>query len=94
MNLLRSGQPTKITPRAHRRFIKKVTAIPRPASKELQASLVPVKVRVRDSTIEKRLGKNGIQIESSRRKVTKKAQRLVSHLPKNILKILGKYSVG
>uniref|UniRef100_A0A3Q0S1R1 Zinc finger protein GLIS2 n=1 Tax=Amphilophus citrinellus TaxID=61819 RepID=A0A3Q0S1R1_AMPCI len=54
MNLPRRGRPTKITPRAHRRLIQEVTEEPRTTSKELQASLVSVKVRVHDSTIRKR----------------------------------------
>ncbi len=60
VNLPRSGQPTKITPRAQRRLIQEVTKDPTPTSKELQASLASVKVSVPDSTIRKRLGKNGL----------------------------------
>ncbi|KAF7670306.1 hypothetical protein LDENG_00272020 [Lucifuga dentata] len=60
VNLPRSGRPTKITPRAHRRLIQEVTKEPRTTSKALQASLASVKVSVHDSTIRKRLGKNGI----------------------------------
>ncbi len=59
MNLPRSGRPTKITPRAQRRLIQEVTKNPTTTSKELQASLASVKVSVHDSTIRKRLGKNG-----------------------------------
>ncbi len=60
---------------------------PRTTSKELQDSLPSIKVGVHDSTIRKRLGKNGIRGRASRQKslLTKKTQRLVSHLPKNIL---------
>ena len=43
VNLLQTGQPTKITPGAHR-----------------LSSLASVKVSVHDSTMKKRLGKNGI----------------------------------
>ncbi|KAK3556141.1 hypothetical protein QTP70_005626 [Hemibagrus guttatus] len=59
-NLPRSGRPTKITPRAQRRLIQEVTKDPTTTSKELQASLASVKVSVHDSTIRKRLGKNGL----------------------------------
>ncbi|KAK3543984.1 hypothetical protein QTP70_032747 [Hemibagrus guttatus] len=58
-NLPRSGRLTKITPRAQRQLIQKVTKDPTTTSKELQASLASVKVSVYDSTIRKRLGKNG-----------------------------------
>ncbi len=88
VNLPRSGWPTKITPRAQRRLIQEVIKEPRTTSKELQASLASIKVSVHDSTIRKRLGKNGIHGESSKAKATadqKRTQRLVSHLPKNIL---------
>ncbi|KAK3530806.1 hypothetical protein QTP70_002837 [Hemibagrus guttatus] len=44
-NLPRSGRPTKITPRAQRQLIQEVTKDPTTISKELQASLVSVKVR-------------------------------------------------
>ncbi|KAK3555983.1 hypothetical protein QTP86_032846 [Hemibagrus guttatus] len=59
-NLPRSGRPTKITPRAQRQLIQEVTKDPTTTSKELQASLASVKVSVHDSTIRKRLGKNGL----------------------------------
>ncbi|KAF7654779.1 hypothetical protein LDENG_00064760 [Lucifuga dentata] len=74
VNLPRSGRPTKITPRAHRRLIQEVTKEPRTTSKALQASLASVKVSVHDSTIRKRLGKNGIHGRVPRRKplLTKK----------------------
>ncbi|KAK3550209.1 hypothetical protein QTP86_021241 [Hemibagrus guttatus] len=58
-SLPRSGRPTKITPRAQRQLIQEVTNDPTTTSKELQASLASVKVSVHDSTIRKRLGKNG-----------------------------------
>ncbi len=60
VNLLRSGRPTKITPRAQWRLIQEVIKEPRTTSKELQASLASIKVSVHDSTIRKRLGKNGL----------------------------------
>ncbi|KAK1792925.1 hypothetical protein P4O66_001652 [Electrophorus voltai] len=60
VNLPRSGRPTKITPRAQRRLIQEVTKDTTSSSKELQASLASVKVSVHDSTIRKRLGKNGL----------------------------------
>ncbi len=60
VNLPRSGRPTKITPRAQRLLIQEVTKDPTTTSKELQASLASVKVSVHDSTIRKRLGKNGL----------------------------------
>uniref|UniRef100_A0A9J8AVC9 Transposase Tc1-like domain-containing protein n=1 Tax=Cyprinus carpio carpio TaxID=630221 RepID=A0A9J8AVC9_CYPCA len=49
-----------ITPRAQRRLIQEVTKDPKTTSKELKASLASVKVSVHDSTIRKRLGKNGL----------------------------------
>ena len=60
VNLPRSGRPAKITPRAQRRLIQQVTKDPTTTSKELQASLALVKVSVHDSTIRKRLVKNGV----------------------------------
>ncbi len=60
VNLARSGRPTKITPRVQRRLIQEVIKEPRTTSKEMQASLASIKVSVHDSTIRKRLGKNGI----------------------------------
>ena len=70
VNLPRSGRPTKIPPRAHQQIIQE----PRLTSKELQASLASVKVSVHDSTIRKRLGRNGIHGRVARRKplLTKK----------------------
>ncbi|KAK3549749.1 hypothetical protein QTP86_007732 [Hemibagrus guttatus] len=67
-NLSRSGRPTKITPRAQRQLIQEVTKDPTTTSKELQASLASVKVSVHDSTIRKRLGKNGLHGRVPRRK--------------------------
>ncbi|KAK3538689.1 hypothetical protein QTP86_012999 [Hemibagrus guttatus] len=67
-NLPRSGRPTKITPRARRQLIQEVTKDPTTTSKELQASLASVKVSVHDSTIRKRLGKNGLHGRVPRRK--------------------------
>ncbi|KAK3556132.1 hypothetical protein QTP70_005614 [Hemibagrus guttatus] len=67
-NLPRSGRLTKIAPRAQRRLIQEVTKDPTITSKELQASLASVKVSVHDSTIRKRLGKNGLHGRVPRRK--------------------------
>ncbi|KAK3550030.1 hypothetical protein QTP86_018655, partial [Hemibagrus guttatus] len=67
-NLPRSGRPTKITPRVQRQLIQEVTKDPTTTSKELQASLASVKVSVHDSTIRKRLGKNGLRGRVPRRK--------------------------
>ncbi|KAK3574884.1 hypothetical protein QTP86_018348 [Hemibagrus guttatus] len=67
-NLPRSVRPTKITPRAQRQLIQEVTKDPTTTSKELQASLASVKVSVQDSTIRKRLGKNGLHGRVPRRK--------------------------
>ncbi|KAK3542759.1 hypothetical protein QTP70_002767 [Hemibagrus guttatus] len=67
-NLPRSGRPTKITPRAQRQLIQEVTKDPTTTSKELQASLASVKVSVHDSTIRKRLGKNGLRGRVPRQK--------------------------
>uniref|UniRef100_A0A3B3DJG5 Transposase n=1 Tax=Oryzias melastigma TaxID=30732 RepID=A0A3B3DJG5_ORYME len=68
VNLPRSGRPPKITPRAQRQLIREVTKDPRATSKELQASLTSIKVSVHDSTIRKRLGKNGLHGRVPRRK--------------------------
>ncbi|KAK3558102.1 hypothetical protein QTP86_009893 [Hemibagrus guttatus] len=67
-NLPRSGWPTKITPRVQRQLNQEVTKDPTTTSKELQASLASVKVSVHDSTIRKRLGKNGLRGRVPRRK--------------------------
>ncbi|KAK3545559.1 hypothetical protein QTP70_008111 [Hemibagrus guttatus] len=64
-----SGRPTKITPRVQRQLIQEVTKDPTTTSKELQASLASVKVSVHDSTIRKRLGKNGLHGRVPRRKL-------------------------
>ncbi len=87
VNLPRCGRPTKITPRAQQRLIQEVIQEPRTTSKELQASLALIKVSVHDSTIRKRLGKNGIHERAPRQKplLTKKNTSLISHLPKIIL---------
>ncbi len=84
MNLPRSGWSTKITPRAQGRFIQEVIKEPCTTSKELQASLASIKVSVHDSTIRKRLGKNGTHRRVPRENDCwpKRTQRLVSHLPK------------
>ncbi len=81
-NLPRSGQPTTITPRAQRRLIQEVIKEPRTTSKELQASLASIKVSVHDSTIRKRLGKNGIHGRVPRQKplLTKKKHKFSSHI--------------
>ncbi|KAK3506148.1 hypothetical protein QTP70_002435 [Hemibagrus guttatus] len=49
-NLPRSGQPTKITPRAQRELIQEVTKDPTTTSKEPQASLASVKACARTVT--------------------------------------------
>ncbi len=69
VNLPRSGRPTKITPRAQWRLIQEIIKEPRTTSKELQASLASIKVSVHDSTIRKRLGKNGIHGRVPRQKL-------------------------
>ncbi len=90
VNLPGSGRPTKITPRTQRRLIQEVIKEPRTTSKELQASLASIKVSVHDSTIRKRLGKNGIHVPRQKFQGKshcwpKRTQRLVSHLPKKYL---------
>ncbi len=81
VNLPRSGRPTKITPRAQWRLIQEAIEEPRTTSKELEPSLASIQVRIHDSTIRKRLGRNGIRGKSHG--WPKTTQRLVSHLPKN-----------
>ena len=68
VNLPRTGQFTKITPRVHQQLIQKVIKVSRTSSKALQDSLAYVKVRIHDSTIRKRLGKNGIHGRVTRQK--------------------------
>ncbi|KAK3535010.1 hypothetical protein QTP70_001966 [Hemibagrus guttatus] len=63
-----TGRPTKIIPRVQRQLIQEVTKDPTTTSKELQASLASVMVSVHDSTIRKRLGKNGLHGRVPRRK--------------------------
>ncbi len=87
VNLPRSGRPTKITPKAQRWLIQEVIKEPRTTSKELQASLASIKVSVHDSTIRKRLGKNGIHGRVPRQKplLTKKNTKARLTFAKNIL---------
>ncbi len=87
LNLPRSGRPTKISPRAQRSLIQEVIKEPRTTSKELQASLASLKVSVHDSTIRKRLDKTASmgEFQGKSHCWPKRPQRLVSHLPKNIL---------
>ncbi len=89
VNLPRSGRPTKITPRAQRRLIQEVTKDPTTTSKELQASLASVKVSVHDSTIRKRLGKNGLHGRVPRLKplLSKKNIKASLSFARNILMI-------
>ncbi len=87
-NLPRSGWSTKITPRAQWRLIQEVIKEPRTTSKELQASLASIKVSVHDSTIRKRLGKNGIHERVPRQNplLTKKNTKArLTFAKKNIL---------
>ncbi len=88
VNLPRRGRPTKITPRAQRRLIQEVTKEPRTTSKELQASLASIKFSVHDSTIRKRLGKNGIHERDPRQKALLTKNNIKTRLTfakKNIL---------
>ncbi len=59
VNLPRSDWPTKMTARAWWRLIQKVIKEPRTTSIK-RALLASIKVSIHDSTIRKRLGKNGI----------------------------------
>ncbi|KAK3517850.1 hypothetical protein QTP70_020993, partial [Hemibagrus guttatus] len=68
------------TPRAQRQLIKEVTKDPATTSKELQASLASVKVSVHDSTIRKRLGKNGLHGRVPRRKPLLSKKNIKAHL--------------
>uniref|UniRef100_A0A8C4XH41 Transposase Tc1-like domain-containing protein n=1 Tax=Erpetoichthys calabaricus TaxID=27687 RepID=A0A8C4XH41_ERPCA len=69
-----------ITPRAQRRLIREVTKDPRTTSKELQASLASIKVSVHDSTIRKRLGKNGLHGRFPRHKPLLSKKNIRAHL--------------
>ncbi len=99
VNLPRSGRPTKITPKAQWRHIQEVIKEPRTTSKELQASLASIKVSVHDSTIRKRLGKNGIhgRVPGQKPLLTKKNTKARLTFAKIISwlspRLLGKYSV-
>ncbi len=94
VNLPRSGQPTKMTPRVQWRLIQEVIKEPRTTSKELQASLASVKVSVHDSTIRKRLGKNASMAKAI---ADQKEHKGSSHICQKISwlspRLLGKYSV-
>ncbi len=87
VNLPRSGRPTKITSRAQWRLIHEIIKEPRTTSKELQASFASIKVSVHDSTIRRRLGKNGIHGRVPRQKplLTKKNTKAHLTFAKNIL---------
>ncbi len=76
----RSSRPTKITQRAQRRLVQEVIKEPRTTSKELQASLASIKVSVHDSTIRKRLGKNGIHGRVPRQKSLLTKKNTKAHL--------------
>ncbi len=97
VNLSRSGWPTKIT--MQWRLIQEVIKEPRTTSKELQASLPSIKISVLDSTIRKRLSKNGIHGRVSRlkplltKKNTKAHLTFVKKISWLISRLLGKYSV-
>lgn len=96
VNVPRSAWPMKKTPGVH----KEVTKEPQSTSKELQASFVSVKVRIHDSTIKRRLGKNDIHGRVSRQKLlltkmnTKICLRFTKKTPSWCSpRLLGKYSV-
>ncbi len=72
MNLPRSGRPTKIT---QERSDDSTTT-----STELQVSLASVKVSVHDSTIRKRLGKNGLHGRAPRQKPLLSKKNIKVHL--------------
>ncbi len=97
VNLPRSGWPTKITPRVQWWLIQEVRKEPRKTSKELQALLASIKVSVHDSTIRKRLGKNGIQSSKAKATADQKEHKGSSHICQKISwlspSLLGKYSV-
>lgn len=64
MNLPKSAQTTKITPRTNQRLIQEITKWPWiTLKKKLKASLVLVKISVHDLTIRKRLGKKCIRVD-------------------------------
>ncbi len=65
---------------AQRRLIQEVTKDPTTTSKELQASLASVKVSVHDSTIRKRLGKNGLHGRVPRPKPLLSKKNIKAHL--------------
>ena len=68
VTLPRSGRPTKISLRTNLKIIKEVTKNPTETSKDLQATLALANVNVHDSTIRKRLNKNGVHGRIARRK--------------------------
>ncbi len=87
VNLPRSGWPTKTIPRGQWRLIQELIKEPRATSKELQASLASIKVSVHDSTINKETGqtRHSWEFQAKSHCWPKRTQRLISHLPKNIL---------
>ncbi len=85
-------------PRAQWRLIQEVIKEHRTTSKELQASLASIKVSVHDSTIRKRLDKNGIHGRVPRQKpLQTKKNKDSSHICQKISwlspRLLGNYSV-
>ncbi|KAK3522939.1 hypothetical protein QTP86_009710 [Hemibagrus guttatus] len=71
---------TTLNNAAQRQLIQEVTKDPTTTSKELQASLASVKVSVHDSTIRKRLGKNGLHGRVPRRKPLLSKKNIKAHL--------------
>ncbi|KAK3557487.1 hypothetical protein QTP70_027911 [Hemibagrus guttatus] len=92
-NLPRSGWPTKITPRARQQLVQEVTKDPTTTSKELQASPASVEVSVHDSSIRKRLGKNGLHGRVPRRKPLLSKKNIKALSKKNIIPTV-KYGGG
>ncbi len=86
MKTWNSGEPSQewpadqIYPKRQRRLIQEVTKDPTTTSKELQASLASVKVSVHDSTIRKRLGKNGLHGRDPRPKPLLSKKNIKAHL--------------
>ncbi len=81
-----SGEPSQEWP-AYQNYSKRATTThpgghikPRTTSKELQASLASIKVSVHDSTIRKRLGKNGIHGKVPRQKPLLTKKNTKAHL--------------
>ncbi len=64
----RSGQPTKITPKARLVIVREVAKDPRVTSKQLKAFLTSANINVYESIIRRTLSNHGVHGRAARRK--------------------------